>query len=114
MKTHSPRPSQESGSALLVVMMISGILVAALGTYLTLAANENQTVIRSLGWNSALPLAEAGIEEALSHLNANVYNYANDGWSQNGTNYSKGRSFGNDSYSVTLSGSPGSLVTINS
>ena len=106
--------SQEEASALIIVMMLAGIVVAALGTYLALASNENQTVIRSLGWNSALPLAEAGVEEALSQINANQYNYANDGWTQNGTNYSKSRAFGNDSYSVTLSGSPGSLVTITS
>ena len=102
------------GSALVIVMMISGILVAALGTYLTLVSNENQSVIRSLGWNNSLSLAEAGVEEALSHLNLNQYDYSNDGWTQSGTNYSKQRTIGNDQYAVTISGSPGAQVTITS
>jgi len=107
--------SEQEGSALVIVMMISGILVAALGTYLTLVSNENQSVIRSLGWNNSLSLAEAGVEEALSHLNLNQYNYANDGWTPSGTNnYSKQRTIGNDQYAVTVSGSPGALVTITS
>ena len=104
----------QAGSALIIVMMISGILVAALGTYLTLVSNENQSVIRSLGWNNSLSLAEAGVEEALSHLNSNLYNYNTDGWTQSGTNYSKQRTMGNDQYAVTVSGSPGSVVTITS
>src|SRR5438874_7787723 len=108
----SLRKSQQQASALIIVMMLSGAIAAALGTYLTLASNENQTVIRSLNWNSALPLAEAGVEEALSHLNANLYNYATDGWAQSGSNYSKTRFVGDGRYSVNVSGAPGSVVTI--
>jgi hypothetical protein len=112
MKFTTP-PSKQSASTLLVVMMIGGVLTLFLGTYLALTSNENQSVMRSLSWNSSLPLAEAGVEEALSHLNVNKFDYAADGWFQNGTNYTKTRVLGDSYYSVTLSGSPGSLVTIS-
>src|SRR5262249_49146792 len=83
-------------------------------TYLCLVSNENQTVMRSLTWNGAMSMAEAGVEEALSHLNQNLYNYATDGWTQDGTNYSKQRYVGDSYYLVNIAGSPGSLVTITS
>ena len=71
--------SRESGTVLFVVMMITGLIVAALGTYLTLASQEHKTLRRSFCWNAALPMAEAGIEEALSHINKDKTNFASDG-----------------------------------
>src|ERR1041385_8074629 len=56
--------SREHGSVLLVVMMVAGLILLGLGSYLTLASQENRTVKRSLCWNAALPMAEAGVEEA--------------------------------------------------
>src|SRR5262245_48963565 len=106
--------AQERGHTLLVVMMMAGILTAAFGTYLSLTSKENKSVMRSLCWNSALPLAEAGVEEALSHMTRNLNDYSADSWTKNGTNYSKQRSLGDSYYTVTISGSPGELVTIKS
>jgi len=108
------RRKKEAGHTLLVIMMIGGILTLALGTYLELTSTQNQSVVRSLCWNSALPLAEAGIEEALSHISKNIYNYANDGWTQNGSNYFKLRQLGESYFTVSIAGAPGSLVTITS
>src|SRR5258706_4715886 len=44
------------------------IICITLSTYLYLVANQNQTVLRSMSWNSAIPVVEAGIEEALTQL----------------------------------------------
>src|SRR5882672_8720913 len=96
--------SRETGSTLLVVMMITGIIMLALGSYLTLASQEHQTVRRSLCWNAALPMAEAGIEEALSQLKQNTTNFALDGWT---TNHIKQRSLTNGYYIVNFSGRSG-------
>jgi hypothetical protein len=104
--------SQEAGSALLAVMMLGGIVLLALASYLSLASQENRTVKRSLCWNAALPMAEAGIEDALSQLKRNTTNFAADGWN---TNHVKHRLLGTDGYySVIFSGRPGGTVTITS
>ncbi len=103
--------SQPAGSTLLVVMLLMGIIVLALGTYLALASQESRTMKRSLCWNAALPMAEAGIEEALSQLWKNTTNFAADGWT---TNYSKERPLTNGYYSVNLVGRSGGTVTITS
>ena len=71
--------SQEAGNTLLVVLLSTGLIVAALGSYLNLASTEHKIVHRSRSWNAALPLAETGVEEALSQLNRNRTNFAADG-----------------------------------
>jgi hypothetical protein len=106
MKTQK---SREAGSTLLAVMILLGIIMLALGTYLALASQESRTVKRSLCWNAALPMAEAGIEEALSQLKQNTTNFAADGWT---TNHVKRRSLTNGYYSVNFSGRSGGTVTI--
>jgi hypothetical protein len=104
--------SREAGSALLAVMMVGGLVLLALGSYLTLVSQENRTVKRSLCWNAALPMAEAGIEDALSQLKRNTTNFAADGWN---TNQFKQRSLGTDGYyTVNFSGRSGGTVTITS
>ncbi|HSU55959.1 MAG TPA: collagen-binding domain-containing protein [Candidatus Dormibacteraeota bacterium] len=107
-------PANQAGNALIVVMAIIGLLIAALGTYLSLASQENNTVMRSNCWNNALPLAEAGVEEAMSHLGRNTNSYAVDGWQFDGTNYGKQRFLGTDYYNVTFSGVLNTGVTITS
>ena len=103
--------SGNQGNTLLVVMMITGIIIAALGTYLSLALHEHATVTRSFCWNAALPMAEAGIEEVLSHLDQNKTNFVGDGWT---TNSARTRYLGEDYYTASFSGAPGSIVTITS
>jgi hypothetical protein len=103
--------SRQSGHTLFVVMMLTGIIIAALGTYLNLASQEQKTLRRSYCWNAALPMAEAGVEEALSHINQDKTNYASDGW---GTNVIRHRGLADDYYNVGVAGRPGSTVTITS
>ncbi len=102
------------GSALLVVLMIAALLAAALGTYLSLASQGNTNVKRSTGWNAALPLAEAGVEEALSHVNRNTNGYAVDGWTFANGVFSKQKLMGDSYYSVSISGMPGGVVRVTS
>src|SRR6185503_11226096 len=105
------RKSREAGSTLLAVLLLTGIILLALGTYLALASQEHRTVKRSLCWNAALPMAEAGIEEALSQLKQNTTNFEADGWS---TNHIKQRTLTNGFYNVNFSGRSGGTVTITS
>jgi len=60
--------SQTEGSVLLVSLLTAGVIGIALGSYLTLTANQHQSVFRSLTWNEAIPVSEAGIEEALTQI----------------------------------------------
>ena len=71
--------TSSTGMSLLPTMMTVVVLSIALGSYLLLVGHNNRMTSRAQAWKAALPLAEAGIEEALTHLNVNDQREA-DGW----------------------------------
>jgi hypothetical protein len=63
------RRSPQQGSILVVALFIACILGIVLGSCLVMVRMEHDSVARSQAWNSAITLAEGGIEEALAQLN---------------------------------------------
>ena len=85
------RPVQ--GNVLLTVIIFTAVLAGLVCSTLLLASSKNTLTVRSMNWNNAMPLAEAGIEEALAQLQlAQSTNFSTNGWIllANG-NYSKTR-----------------------
>jgi hypothetical protein len=75
------------------------ILVA----YLNLVRAQNAATMRSQSWNATVPVIEAGIEEALTHLaQRGGGDLAFDGWTQSGTTYTLTRAVGENFYTVTI------------
>jgi len=75
---------QPQGSMLLVTMLTAFIVGMALASYLTLVSVQNQSTLRSQSWNSAVPVMEAGVEEALTALQYyGTTNLASGGWTLN-------------------------------
>ena len=73
-------------ATVIVSMIVIGTVLAA---YLKLIAVQNQLTGRSQTWNRSVPILEAGIEEAMAHLNKNgspeegvvdLNRMQNDGW----------------------------------
>jgi hypothetical protein len=93
----------ENGTILLIILVTMVIIGVTLGSYLLLVANQNLSVMRSEAWNSAIAVAEAGIEEAMAHLNTNPTNRAVDGWEIEGQNVVKERKLGTSKYRVSIS-----------
>ncbi len=80
MKLAAQRPA-EAGNVLIVTVFITGLMAFMLTGFLTHTTTQNQHTIRSMAWNHAVPVMEAGIEEALTHLYRNRgKGYARDGW----------------------------------
>src|SRR6266478_4073541 len=74
LRTDAPdlgRWLQQSGGVLIVTLLLASILGITLGSYLYWVRTQNLLVAESQSWNSALALAEAGIEEGLSQINVN-------------------------------------------
>lgn len=59
------------GSALLLSLISTGVISLALGSYLFLISGQYRATVRSQRWNASIPIAEAGIEDAIAHLNRN-------------------------------------------
>src|SRR6266498_51673 len=74
--------NRPEGSALLLALFTALVICVTLSTYLYLVSNQNQSVLRSMSWNSSIPVVEAGIEEALTQLHySGVTNLVANGWS---------------------------------
>jgi hypothetical protein len=95
---------QTQGSVLLVSLLTAAIIGTALGSYLTLTSNQNQSVFRSMTWNEAIPVSEAGIEEALTQIQYyGITNFSANGWTWGLDGcYHKRRDVGSSYYDVAI------------
>jgi len=92
------------GSTLFIILIITGLVGFTLAAYLTLLRSQNTSTMRSQAWNSTVPVVEAGVEDALTHLNNHGTTNLNcDGWTQSGTIYYKQWAVGGNMYFVTIS-----------
>src|SRR6266404_5172588 len=85
MKIPDTKTKSDSGSVLVVALVMSVVLALILGSYLTRVASRNRITMRSQAWNEAIPVLEAGIEEAFTHMyddqdSAGIL-LASNGWS---------------------------------
>src|SRR6266478_5946025 len=90
--------TQTQGSVLLVTLLTASIIGLALASYLTMCSNQNLSVFRSRSWNEGIPVAEAGVEEALTQIYyTGITNLSANNWAW-GTDrcYHKTRSVGID------------------
>lgn len=106
MKTHHTQTNQNLGSVLLVSLLVCAILGIMMGSYLSMIQTQRSSVAREQAWQRALVVAEAGVEEALAHLNTSgvtTNNLAVNNWtSLGGGVYTKGNVLGDSSYTARI------------
>jgi hypothetical protein len=93
---------KNQGSVFVVIMVITALIGVTLASYLHMVSNQNLSIMRSLAWNEAVAVSEAGIEEAMAHLNKNRTNRAKDGWTLVGTNVVKEKVIGTQKYKTYI------------
>ena len=93
----------------MIALMIALILGISLASYLMLVRAQNVSTFRSQGWNGAMAMAEAGIEEALAQLNPSALlfttniNRGANGWeAANGGFYCPRRPLEDGAYDVMI------------
>lgn len=86
----------------MVVLFFCVVMGIVLASVLKLISNRYTMTVRSNDWNQAIPVLEAGIEEAMSHLHDDSNNYSANGWTASlvggQTVYTKQRSFSDGSF----------------
>jgi hypothetical protein len=103
---------REAGSMLLVTVVISAVIGLALASYLSLIQAQNLSVTRSQNWNSAIPVCEAGIEEAMAHLNSvGSGNRGTNGWVLTTGTYNRTNTLNGLRYEVEISTADSPVVT---
>ena len=81
MKTITSKNQRESGSAILMVVIITALAAIVLVSYMQLVKSQNYSTVRSQAWNFTVPIIEAGVEDAMAQLNAHgSTNITCDGW----------------------------------
>ncbi len=96
--------SRTNGSTLLTIMILTGLMGIGLASYLMLVRYQNVSVMRSQAWNTCIPIIEAGIEEAMTHINrSGITNLATAGWELTDGVYKKMRWLDDSCYVVTIS-----------
>jgi hypothetical protein len=100
-----PSSRQQQGHTIVLTLVVSLVLGVVLMGIIKLANNEGQMTGRSQNWNAVMPLVEAGIEEALTHLKYSPTNRAENGWTLDPTDnrYTRTRNFQDGMYKVTIS-----------
>jgi len=104
-----PSAQSQRGSVLVTALVFGVIGGFMLGGYLMLIQTRSVQTHRSLAWNSALTVVEAGIEEAFTHLQVDANSPTNNNWTAGQVNgqtvYWKRRDLPDGSYFyVTNSG----------
>jgi hypothetical protein len=74
------RLSAETASALIVTLIICCLAGIVLGSALSLSSNRHAASMRATAWNSAIPVLESGIEEALTHLQKDSNSFSANNW----------------------------------
>jgi len=105
MQTDLKFKGSMSGHILVATLVVAGVLGIALAAYLNVLHTQNNLTVRSQVWNACMPVVEAGIEEALAHMNSTgTTNWASNGWGKDsGNNFLKTNSIGSGFFTCTIS-----------
>ncbi len=76
------KSNSQRGSVLLIASLCVVVLTLAVGTYLEAVRSDYRATTEQLAWNQALDLAEAGVDIAISHAQAQDW----AGWTQDNGN----------------------------
>src|ERR687887_1646187 len=76
------RGTSTKASVLVITVVFCGLIGVVLIAYLGMVSGQQKFSFRSQVWNSCIPLCEAGVEEALAHMNysGTTSNFAVNGW----------------------------------
>jgi len=78
--TASRLPQAQCGNVLIMTLVFFGIVALTMAGYLSLARSRALIRARSVAWNTAIPVLEAGIEEGFTHLQDDSNALTANGW----------------------------------
>src|SRR5262245_26621641 len=94
---------RKDGNILMVSIFTLAIVGALVVGCLTLVHTQNVANARSQSWHECIPVLEAGIEEAMAHLNNPLdTNITSDNWVLQGDQYVQSGKLGENYYDVGI------------
>jgi len=116
MQIRTNKGRAESASVLVIVLCIGMLLGIGATSYMIMVSTQHKLSNQSLAWNTALTLAEAGIEDGLAQINVtfgtNFHSSANTNWGYaSGVYGPRSQTLSNGSYSViVVAGTPSPTI----
>jgi hypothetical protein len=91
--THPSVRRSERGGILVITIIFCALVGVVLTAYLSMLKSQHKFTYRSQVWNDCVATCEAGVEEAMSHINysGTTSNFAINGWTFSGGYYRKQR-----------------------
>src|SRR5687767_1812214 len=98
------RSSSSSGGVLVATLIVSMLVGIMLTAYLAMLSQQQTFTQRSQIWNHCIPMCEAGIEEAMAHLNhvTTANDFSVNGWPFQSGAYRKERDLNNGTWFVAI------------
>ena len=103
-----------AGSVLVITVVFCALVGAILVAYLSMVTSQHKFSHRSQVWNDCIPLCEAGIEEAMAHLNyeGTRENFAINGWGLSHGAYRKQRTLNGGQLEMAISTDNPPIITV--
>lgn len=105
MRFELQRGRWRAGNVLMTTLVMALLVGLAVSALLFITRQHSIMTARARVWASEIPMAEAGMEEALAHLNSNPGSLAANGWKAVGTNFVRTRVFSNAYFHTLISSS---------
>ena len=99
--------------ATLIFCVLVGLVLVA---YLSMLSSQRKYNFRSQVWNQCIPLCEAGVEEAMAHINygGTANNFAINGWGLSAGAFRKERSLNGGRVFMAISTDNPPIITVRS
>src|SRR5688572_22205436 len=96
--------SRREGSAVVLILVFSGLLLLVLTGYLSMVKAQSNAIMRSQACNACIAIAEAGLEEALTHTRFHYKTgLETNGWQLVGGEYRMTRNLGSNYFQARIS-----------
>ncbi len=109
------RNTRQRASVLVITVVFCGLIGVVLVAYLSMVSGQQKASHRSQVWNTCIPLCEAGVEEAMAHLNysGTTSNFAINGWVLDAGAYRKQRTLNDGTIKMAINTGNPPVVTVN-
>ena len=104
---------RRAGSILVITLIFCMLIGTVMVAYLSMVKSQHKFTYRAQTWNNCIPLCEAGVEEAMAHINNinTTSNFAINGWVLYNGYYRKERALDGGSIKMVIDqGSPPVLM----
>jgi hypothetical protein len=104
----------QNGGTLITALIVCGLIGIMLVAYIAMVSSQHKFSQRSQVWNNCIPLCEAGVEEALAHLNhINTTNkFDVNGWTSNSLAFRKTRNWNGSVTRMAISNDSPPTITV--